>query len=316
MASAINLAVAALAFAMSWLGLWLASHGAWWLAAMGTCVFVVANFALFALMHEAVHSTALAWARANAMFGVVCGWAFPQSFHLQRQAHMGHHRRNRTDDDLYDYYLPTQARWVRNLWLYGGNLLGGYYVGVIWGNLVYVLLHPIYRTRWFSQVYARHLGFDAYVRDLMNLPYGLVSLELLLAFAYQALVFWALDLNVPGYALAMVAFGLYWSALQYVIHAWSARDVLHGAWNLRGWRWLQWLHLNYTVHRVHHEQPQLPWFRLPAQVGVGELRPSFLRIYRTLWRHGVRPAPPMGSPADLAFVFPAQQQPSEQNANQ
>jgi fatty acid desaturase len=86
-----------------------------------------------------------------------------------------------------------------------------------------------------------------------------------------------------------------------VIHAWSARDVKTGAWNLRGWRWLQWLQLNYTVHRVHHEQPQWPWYELPAQVPRDEPRPSFWRVYRSLWR-GVRPAPPMGAAADLAYL--------------
>lgn len=301
MNSLINLVAAALAFAASWLALWAASHGPAWAVVLGVWAFVIANFALFALMHEATHGTASRLPWLNAALGVVCGWAFPQSFHLQREAHMGHHRRNRDDDDLYDYHLPHQPRWQRNLWLYTGNLMGGYYIGVIWGNALYLVLYPFFRSRWFREVYARRLGFEAYVNDLIALPYLRIAAELVLAFGYQATLFWLLALNWRGYLLAMGAFGLYWSALQYVIHAWSARDVRTGAWNLRGWRWLQWLQLNYTVHRVHHEQPARPWYELPAQVPHDEPRPSFWRVYRSLWR-GVRPAPPMGAPADLAYL--------------
>ena len=309
----INSVCALFAFAASWLTLWGASHGAPWVVALSVWGFVIANFALFALMHEATHGQAANSRRWNALIGTVCGWAFPQSFTLQRQAHMGHHRRNRSDEDLYDYYLPQQSRWLRNLWLYSGNLLGGYYIGVIWGNLVYVVGQPVFRSRWFREVYAQQLGFAAYVADLLQLPRWRVSVEIVLAFSYQAAVFWWLDLTLMGYGLAMGAFGLYWSALQYVIHAWSARDVRRGAWNLSGLALFQWLQLNYTCHRVHHEQPELPWYRLPAQVPAGDVRPSFWRIYASLWR-GVRPAPPMGSAADLAFVFPAHQQPGGDNA--
>ena len=313
MRGALNSACAALAFALSWGCLYVASRGQAWQVALAVWGFAVANFALFALMHEATHGLAAVSRRLNDGLGMVCGWAFPQSFTLQRQAHMGHHRRNRTDEDLYDYHLPHQSRWLRNLWLYLGNLLGGYYVGVLWGNLIYVLGQPVFRSRWFCEVYAQKLGFAAYVRDLLDLPYWRVSAEIVLAFAYQVLVFWALDLTAWGYGLAIAAFALYWSALQYVIHAWSARDVRLGAWNLSGNRALQWLQLNYSCHRAHHTQPDRPWWALQRQARLDAgPRPSFWRIYASLWR-GVRPAPPMGSAADLRFVFPAHQEPGEQD---
>lgn len=97
---------------------------------------------------------------------------------------------------------------------------------------------------------------------------------------------------------------MYWSVLQYADHAWSARDTLSGAWNLKAPLPVRWLALNYFDHLAHHEHPQEPWFRLRkiAETQNSRPQPSFWRIYRSLWK-GVRPAPPMGAPADLAYVF-------------
>ena len=85
--------------------------------------------------------------------------------------------------------------------------------------------------------------------------------------------------------------------------AWSARDVANGAWNLRVLPPFRWLALNYHYHLAHHQQPQLPWYELPRHVDRDLPQPSFWRVYFSLWK-GVRPAPPMGAPADLDFLFP------------
>src|SRR6059036_2784597 len=104
--------------------LWLASHG---FALLAAIAFAFVNNVPFALMHEAVHGVASRSPRRNAVLGFLASCMFPTSFSLQRVAHLGHHARNRTDNDLYDYYLPSQSKAVRNLWLYAGNLLGLYW---------------------------------------------------------------------------------------------------------------------------------------------------------------------------------------------
>ena len=71
---------------------------------------------------------------------------FPTSFSMQRTAHLGHHARNRTDQELYDYYLPHESRLVRNLWLYAGNLLGLYWFCIPLSNVLYLLATPLYRS--------------------------------------------------------------------------------------------------------------------------------------------------------------------------
>lgn len=303
----LNAGILALCAAATAACLWTASHTAWWLAVPAAVAFALINNTAFALMHEAVHGIGAATPRRNDVLGVLAGWLFPTSFSLQRVAHLGHHARNRTDHELYDYYLPGESRWVRNVWLYGGNLLGLYWFCIPLSNLVYLIATPLYRSRVFVAKIAPALGFGPYVRDLIELPAGRVRAEIALAFAYQSALWWALDLHWQGWLLAHWLFALHWSSLQYVDHAWSPRDVHNGAWDLRVSAPVRWLALNYYCHLAHHRHPAIPWTRLPGVAAI-EGQPTFWQIYSSLWRHGVQPAPAMGAPASRGFFAPAQEE--------
>jgi fatty acid desaturase len=284
--------------------LWIVCHAPWWVACGGAVAFALVNNTSFSLMHEAVHGVGAATARRNYLLGLTAGWMFPTSFSLQRAAHLGHHARNRTDRELYDYYLPGESRWIRNLWLYGGNLFGLYWFCIPLSNALYLLATPLYRSRAFVERIAPALGFGQYVRDLAELPPGRIRLEIALAFGYQALLWWALDLSWPGWLLAHWLFALHWSSLQYVDHAWSARDVVNGAWDLRVSTPARLLALNYHYHLTHHRHPRAPWTHLPELAALADAhadQPTFWQVYLSLWRHGVQQAPAMGAPAARSF---------------
>lgn len=292
-----------ISMALAAASLWAASHLTWAYAVLAIWFFALINNMPFALMHEAVHGIAAHSRPANAVIGIIAGWAFPTSFSMQRVAHLGHHRRNRTDRELYDYYLPGESRLLRNVWLYAGNLCGLYWWSVVFSNLLYSLAPGGYRSRLFVDRIAPALGFGPYVLELTKLPPARVWLEIVLAFGYQLAIVYVLELSLLGILLCNMAFALHWSVLQYADHAWSARDVRNGAWNLQVLPPSRWLALNYHCHQAHHQQPQVPWYRLPRLVDPKARQPSFWRVYFSLWK-GVRPAPPMGAPADLGFLFP------------
>jgi len=300
----LNWALLALCAAATSACLWLVCHSPWWVALAAAVAFAFLNNTPFCLMHEAVHGMGALTPRRNYWLGVMAGWIFPTSFSLQRVAHLGHHARNRTDRELYDYYLPGESKWVRNLWLYGGNLAGLYWFCIPLSNALYLLATPFYRSKRFVGQIAPAIGFGEYVRDLVELPPARVRLEIALAFAYQAVTWWALDLSWPGWLLAHWLFALHWSALQYVDHAWSPREVLKGAWDLRVCRLSRWLALNYHLHLAHHSHPNVPWTRLPG-LATREGQPTFWQIYWSLWRHGVQPAPPMGAAAGRSLFTAA-----------
>lgn len=298
----LNAVLVLVSLGLSAASLWAASHVHWGHAVLAIWFFALINNMPFALMHEAVHGIAAGSRSLNTLIGTIAGWAFPTSFSMQRIAHLGHHRRNRTDRELYDYYLPGQSRALRNLWLYAGNLLGLYWWCVVFSNLVYALAPWIYRSRFFVDRLAPALGFGPYVAELAELAPMRGWAEIVLAFSYQASIYYLLDLDLLAFFLCNMAFALHWSVLQYADHAWSARDITNGAWNLKVLPPSRWLALNYHYHLAHHQQPQLPWYELPKCVDKSTRQPSFWRVYFSLWK-GVRPAPPMGAPADLDFLF-------------
>jgi fatty acid desaturase len=287
--------------------LWIASHAAWWIEIPAALAFAFVNQTPFSLLHEAVHGLAAATPRRNRALGTIAGWMFPTSFTLQRAAHLVHHSKNRTDEDLYDYYLPSQSRSLRNAWLYGGNLLGLYWFCIPLSNALYLIAPPLYRSRLFVERIAPKLGFAQHAREIAELPPLRVWCEIALAFGYQAALWWWLDLRWQGWLAAHWFFAMHWSASQYVDHAWSARDVVEGAWDLRVAAPLRWLALNYTYHLAHHRDPSLPWTRLPARATRIE-QPSYWQIYASLWRNGVQPAPPMGAPAATSLFAARDQQ--------
>jgi fatty acid desaturase len=298
----LNVAILLVAAPATWGLLYIGSHAPWPWACAAAVLFAFVDFTPFSLMHEAVHGVFSANERRNEAFGVLTAAMFPTSFTLQRTAHLGHHRRNRTDRELYDYYLPSQSKALRNFWLYAGNLLGLYWFCVPFSTFVYFAAPWLYASRAFVEGPARTLGFGEYVEDIARQPKLRIWAECALALAYQAALWLALGLNWRGWLLCHWAFALHWSALQYVDHAWSPRDVVDGAWNLKASAFARLTALNYHDHLAHHRWPQVPWNRLPEFVDPAEPRPSFWAIYRSLWG-GVRPAPPMrglGAPLGLA----------------
>jgi fatty acid desaturase len=279
--------------------LWLASHGSLVWALLSALIFSLVNNTSFSLMHEAVHGVFSRNRFRNYLFGTLCAPTFPTSFTLQKIAHLGHHRRNRTDSDLYDYYLPDQSKAHRNFQLYVGNLMGFYWACIPISALIYLLAPWMYTSRRFIEGPAKHFGFEAHIREIAKYSGIRIWLECLLALVYQGLLWWLLDLSWQGWLLCYSAFAVHWSALQYVIHAFSVRDTVNGAWNLKVSPVTHALTLNYHNHLAHHQKPQLPWLYLPQFVDADGRRPTFWRIYFRLWAGGTRPAPAMGAPATL-----------------
>jgi fatty acid desaturase len=287
----LNLAIAAGAISTSLLCLWLASHaGTWWLAALAALVFSFTNNTIFALLHESVHGSFYPSHQVNEWAGRIFAGFFPTIFSVQRISHFGHHRRNRSDEELYDYYLPHQSWWLKTYWIY--LLLTGFYWMIIpVAMLLYVLCPFAFRARWFQNGPAAFYGFKPFVRDIACQPIATLWCEGLLSLALQMLIIWSLDLSFLGWLLCYWAFGINWSSVQYTDHAESPRDVIEGAWNLRFSRLSQALFLNYNYHLAHHRAPNVPWLHLPRLVKPQDPNPSFWKIYWRLWL-GAKPAPP------------------------
>lgn len=284
----LNVALTIAAAAACCGALWLASHGAAWQIALAAIAFSFVANTMFSLLHESVHGIAHANRAVNETLGRFAAAFFPTSLSLQRVFHLGHHARNRTIEEQFDYIRPFDRSWLKRAQWYA-ILTGLYWVFVPIGGLAY-LIAPSLFARIRVDDSATQTGASSMFAGLDAAPKTRIRLELLFTIAMQAALFVLLDLTWTGWAICYAAFALNWSSLQYTDHAFSKLDVRDGAWNLRVNPLTRLLFLNYHHHLAHHRHPHVPWIHLDRYIDPSEERPSFWEIYWQMWR-GPRPLP-------------------------
>jgi len=265
----------------------------WWGAlALG----VVLSFVLltnYALMHEAMHDVLHPDPAANRLLGAACGVLFPAAFTMFKVGHAVHHRCNRTDHEMFDIYYPGDSRLLKYGQWYG-LLTGAYYPLVPIGSILLAISPRLLQTTPFRKSRTSSLIFRAYDRDAVNR----IRMEV-----GAALVFWWgmvtwLEPDLVNLALMYACFGFNWSTRQYVTHAFTPRDVVNGALNLKVGRVMGWILLNGQWDLVHHRKPWLPWTELASEGPASAPPVGFWTQYLRLWG-GPRPATGPG-PAPLA----------------
>ena len=284
--SALNITLAVVAPAAAAALLAAASSTNSWVWRIGAALaFSYVNNTIFALLHEAVHGHLHPNRRVNEAVGRAMAAFFPTSLAFQRVCHFGHHRRNRSDAEVFDYILPGESRLTKTLQWYG-LLSGVYWLLLPLGCLCYLFWPGFFRRphRLHASRLFRETSAEAMLSGFEDAPERTIRLEILLSFAVQAALIWILNLTAAGWVTCYAAFAVNWSSLQYADHAFSKRDVLDGAWNLRVNRVVQYLFLNYHHHKAHHQNTQVPWLHLPKYVDFAETRPSFLSIWLRMWR--------------------------------
>jgi fatty acid desaturase len=288
---ALNIGLSVAAAGASLCLLWCASHVRWWVVDLAAAIaFSYTNNTTFALLHESVHGLFHPSKPVNEWFGRFNAALFPTALLFQRTCHLGHHRRNRTDAELFDYYKPGDNRFLKFAQWYG-ILTGVYWVLMPLACLLYLLCPWAFRLpalRREDSRLARQTGADAMLEGFENAPTARIRGEILLTLLIQAAVVYSLHLTLAGWLLCYGCFAVNWSSLQYADHAWSVLDVYDGAWNLRVNPVIQYIFLNYHHHLAHHRNPNIPWLHLPKHVELSGKRPSFLGIYLKMWM-GPRP---------------------------
>lgn len=269
--------------------LWVASHGTRWQVALAALAFSFLGNTMFSLLHESVHGIAHRNRRTNEAIGRFAAAFFPTALSLQRVFHLGHHARNRTIEEQFDYIRPFDRPFLKRAQWYA-ILTGVYWIFVPLGGIAYLVWPSLFTRSRFAAT-ATQTGASSMFAGLEQAPKTTIRLELLFTIAVQVLLFRLLDLSAIGWLLCYGAFAVNWSSLQYTDHAFSKLDVRDGAWNLRVNPLTRLLFLNYHHHLAHHRHPHVPWIHLGRYVDPSEERPSFWSIYLKMWR-GPRPLPP------------------------
>lgn len=268
-----------------------ASHTRSWLA-LGACAvaFSFLNNTVFALMHEAEHKILHPRESVNEWVGRLLGWLFPTSLGFHRIAHLNHHAHNRSDLELFDYIRPGEGKALKYMQWYG-LLTGVYWLLPPFACLMYMLWPGFFRLKALRGGKAAwQTAAQTYARSFDRADETVVRLEVFGAILFQLAAWKLLGLTWLGWGACYAAFAVNWSSLQYADHAFSERDVVHGAWNLRVNPVVRLLFLNYHYHKAHHENPRVPWNHLHRYIRADEERPWFWSVYREMWR-GPRPLP-------------------------
>ena len=257
----------------------------WWQLLLLWAAMAVLGNSIYSIIHEAEHRLLHPRPLVNDGLGVVMALFFPAPFHLIRQGHLGHHMRNRSDDEAFDLYFEGEYPVLKWLQLYG-IITGVYWLSVVLANVVVVVAPFLLRKKLWE--YDRP---SAALMESLNPRYWwMIRLEGAAAIALHALIVWAFQIPLINYAIVYFGFGFSWSAMQYVHHFNTQRDVLLGARNLWFLAPIDWIWLHHNWHLSHHKHPTVPWIYLPSVGKEEDPHREFLPWhYLKMWR-GPRPA--------------------------
>jgi fatty acid desaturase len=277
---ALNLALAALQVALLLAILWAAGRVEGWLAvaALSVAYGVVRNSA-YAMLHEGEHNLLHPDRRVNHGVATLLALFFPAPFHLIRQGHIGHHIRNRSDDEAFDLYFEGEHRFWKYLQLYG-TLTGMFWVLIAITNVIIVVYPPV--------ITANQARFDrttqAFAESLNPRYRWLIYFEALAVLVLHGAILYVWQIPIARYLAVLFGFGFMWSAMQYAHHYGTVRDVQKGARNLKTVYLLDLVWLNHNWHLNHHMKPTVPWVYLPFLGDPAEPRGSLVGAYFRMWR--------------------------------
>lgn len=251
----------------------------WWQVLGLAVAMAILGNSIYSIIHEAEHGMLFEDPFWNNLAGALMALLFPAPYHLIRQGHLGHHRRNRSDDEAFDLYFEGDTIWLKWLSMYG--IITGFYWMLVVGSNVAVLVVPFLMKRKFFEFDRPSAAF----MEALDLRYlRLMQLEAVAAMALHVGLVWGLGISPLKYFCVYFGFGFSWSAMQYVHHFGTERHVLTGARNLKFLGWVDWIWLHHNYHLTHHCRPLVPWIYLPSLTPGEDTRESLVMHYLRMWR--------------------------------
>ncbi len=250
----------------------------------------------FCLAHESVHRKLHPNRTVNIGVGVLAFALFPGSLHFFEVAHLLHHRRNRSNDELEDYVLPGENPWIKRTMYY--LLISGLFWLLLPVSSILVAMIPRSRMR-LPRPDADAGAFRKFVQFLNGVKPGRVRRDLFVTAIVWLAAFPLLHLRLAPVAVCYAAFGFSWASQQYIYHVRTPRHAVLGALDLKLWPPLRWLYLNFNYHLTHHLAVWVPWNHLPS-IAPQQPKRGYLNTYMHLWQ----------PPESLDDAWPAQYQAS------
>jgi fatty acid desaturase len=280
---------------------WLAARqqDPWALAACAVA-FAFTGLPLYALMHEGMHHSLLRSERANDALGFLLSALFPGPFTFLKGCHLGHHKRNRTDAELFDGFYPHDNPTKKRVFFYS-MFLGLFWVVIPIATLLLLIAPRLMMSRLIQDDPTASAMVNGIPRRYLNR----IRLESLGVVLVQGAMFWGLGLHWVSYVALYGAYALCWSSQNYITHAYSPRDILNGAFNLRVNKLFSFWVLHFNWHLAHHQHPAVPWLYLPQLDDPTRQNPAYWWAFVRFWR-GPKPCtePPPKAPGRAGHFLP------------
>jgi len=235
----------------------------------------------YAMMHEAMHYGLHSNNSKNYYVGVVLSWLFPVSFTFMATSHQVHHKFNRTDHEMFDYYYETDNKVVKYLQWY--SILIGIYPPIIpLGSVLMAIVPAMFMSGPWQKAKSSSIVFNPnlYNKNVI----AKIRFEVFFGILFWLLLFKLLNLNIVVVLIFYALGWVNWSTRQYVTHAFTERHVIDGALNLRVSRLMSCILLNSQWDQVHHKYPYVPWVELPNYADKTMKPKCYWQQYFRLWK--------------------------------
>ncbi|MEO8764986.1 MAG: fatty acid desaturase [Ginsengibacter sp.] len=242
--------------------------------------FGIVMIPVYSLMHESAHNALHSSRRWNVILGRWLCCLFIVSFTFFRHCHLKHHKKNRTDEEMWDLYYEHQNKWLRYGNLYVMMIGVGYFA--LWLSVVLFAIAPRLVT---SSLFKKHTEINGFLEGIDDVhKLRIARFESLGVIVFQVFILWLIHWDFTSWLILYFMHGIIWSSQNYVNHAFSPRDIINGAHNLSVPVWLKVVYLNFNLHLAHHQNPKIPWLYLPKFIKSGKGRFSFFKNYIRLWK--------------------------------
>ena len=252
----------------------------WYSSLATSLLFGVVMIPVYTLIHEAEHGILHSSQVVNNVLGRWLSCLFIAPFSFIKHCHLRHHKKNRTDIEMWDLYYEHQNKWKRYGNLYFVMIGFGYF-----GIVLSVLLFSIAPQLVYSKLFTSHTETAGFLK-------GSDSKNKIMVFRWESIVvilfhvgcFYIFNFNLRGWLSCYSIHAFIWSSQNYVTHAFSPRDIINGAHNLKVPAWLKIVYLNFNLHLAHHQNPKIPWIHLPDFIKHENYKISFFKNYLRLWK--------------------------------
>jgi fatty acid desaturase len=221
------------------------------------------NNSYWSLIHEAIHDLFHPKPQINMRLGRAAAVLFGAPFRILRLSHLLHHKLNRTPMEATELYDVANSSMLRAAWGYYFQIFGGLYLVEVLSSVLFFL--PGAWLRSFNKRFIKPESVSGILMQNWTRKEAMreIRSDGALVVGWFGLSLWCYGENWPLFFALICARGFSISFLDNVYHYRTPVNEMFFARNLWLPAPLATLLLNFNLHGIHHQNPAIPWIRLP-----------------------------------------------------